>query len=208
MADISPGQFPKTPSFQAINFKINTPTITSETTSGKIRRVGQGHSFYTFEVKYPALTASQLGEVMGFVSQAQGPLFSFEIVLPEISNSKANAAIQANNVCTVSTPITAGDKYCVISNCPTDTMILRAGDFFRFNTHSKVYMATQDIISGGAGTANLSFSGHAVSNVAAGTKIWLTNDVPFTVILDSPEQSFDMSYGGISTLSLSMREVW
>jgi hypothetical protein len=208
MADIGPGQFPQTPSFQAINFRINTPTITSETTSGKIRRVGQGHSFYTFEVKYPSLTASQLGEVTGFVATAMGPMFSFEIVLPELSNSKAAAAATANNVCTVSQTVNPGDRYVVLSNCPTDTMILRAGDFFRFNTHSKVYMATQDIISGGAGTANLSFSGHAVTSVPAGTKLWLTNGVPFTVILDSPEQTFDVSYGGISTLSLSMREVW
>jgi hypothetical protein len=205
MADISPGQFPTTPSVQAINFKINTPGITSETNSGKIRRVGYGHSYYTFELKYPNLTASQLGEVTGFVATAQGTLFSFEIVLPELSVSKASNT-SANNTATSST-ITAGQKFVNLTGLPNSTLVLKAGDFFRFNTHSKMYMVTQDVTSSGSGTANLQFSGSAVTSVASGTRIW-TNGVPFTVILTDPEQAFDASYGGISTLSLSMREVW
>jgi hypothetical protein len=205
MADISPGQFPTTPSAQAINFKINTPGITSETNSGKVRRVGYGHSYYTFELKYPSLTASQLGEITGFVATAQGTLFSFEIVLPKLSVSKASNT-SANNTATSAT-ITAGQKYVTLTGLPTSTTVLKAGDFFRFNTHSKMYMVTQDLTSSGAGTANLQFSGSAVTSVASGTRIW-TNGVPFTVILTDPEQAFDASYGGISTLSLGMREIW
>lgn len=207
MADISPGQFPTTPSFQAINFKINTPTIVSETNSGKMRRVGYGHSFYTFEAKYPSLTASQLGEVMGFVATAQGPLFSFEIVLPELSTSKASDSSYANATCTVSSTVAVGQKYAPLSNCGANKTIFKAGDFFRFDTHSKVYMVTQDVTSDGSGVANLIFSGSSVASVASGTKLW-ANGVPFTVILDGPEQSFESGYGGITTLSLSMREVW
>jgi hypothetical protein len=205
MADIGPGQFPQTPSFESVNFKINTPTITSETNSGKIRRVGYGHSYYTFEVKYPAITASQLGEVTGFVSTAMGPMFSFEIVLPELSYSKA-ANTSANNIATAAT-VAAGQRYVALTGLPVSTLVLRAGDFFRFNTHSKMYMVTQDVTSSGSGTANVQFSGASVSSVTSGTRIW-TNGVPFTVILESDEQQFESSYGGISTLSLAMREVW
>jgi hypothetical protein len=206
MADISPGQFPTTPSFQAVNFKINTPTITSETNSGKIRRVGYGHSYYTMEAKYPSLTASQLGEVTGFVATAMGPLFSFEIVIPELSTSKASNT-SANNVATTGT-VAVGQRWVNLTGVGVNnTTILKAGDFFRFNTHSKVYMVTQDVTTSGSGTANVQFSGSAVSSVASGTRIW-TNGVPFTMILESPEQQFESSYGGISSLSLSMREVW
>jgi hypothetical protein len=205
MADISPGQFPTTPSVQAINFRINTPGITSETNSGKIRRVGYGHSFYTFELKYPSLTASELGEVTGFVATAQGTLFSFEIVLPELSVSKASNT-SANNIAT-SGNITAGQKFANLTGLPNSTLVLKAGDFFRFNTHSKMYMVTQDLTSSGAGAGNLQFSGSAVTSVVSGTRIW-TNGVPFTMILTDAEQAFEASYGGISTLSLSMREVW
>lgn len=206
MADISPGQFPTTPSFQAVNFKINTPTITSETNSGKIRRVGYGHSYYSIEAKYPSLTASQLGEVTGFVATAMGSLFSFEIVIPELSTSKASNT-SANNVATTGT-VAVGQRWVNLTGVGVNnTTILKAGDFFRFNTHSKVYMVTQDVTTSGSGTANVQFSGAAVSSVTSGTRIW-TNGVPFTMILDSPEQQFESSYGGISSLSLSMREVW
>lgn len=205
MADISPGQFPTTPSFQSINFKINTPSIVSETNSGKVRRVGYGHSYYTFDVKYPSLTASQLGEVTGFIATAMGPMFSFEIVLPELSVSKA-AVTTANNAPTSGT-VAVGQKYANLSSLPNSTTVLKAGDFFRFNNHSKVYMVTQDCTSSGSGTANLQFSGACVSSVPSGTRIW-TNGVPFTAILTNPEQAFEAGYGGISTLSLSMREIW
>lgn len=204
MADIGPGQFPTTPSFNAINFKINTPVIVSETNSGKVRRAGYGHSFYSFDVKYPNLTASQLGEVTGFCATAMGQMFSFEIVLPELSVSKASNT-SANNIATSST-VSVGQRYVNLTGLPSNTTVLKAGDFFRFNNHSKVYMVTQDCTSSGT-TANLQFSGAAVSSVTSGTRIW-TNGVPFTVILANPEQAFDASYGGISTLSLSMREIW
>ena len=68
-------------------------------------------------------------------------------------------------------------------------------------------MVTQGVTTSGSGTANVQFSGSVVSSVTSGTRIW-TNGVPFTMILESPEQQFESSYGGISTLSLSMREVW
>jgi len=206
MADISPGQFPTTPSFQAVNFKINTPTITTETNAGKIRRVGFGHSYYTMEAKYPSLTASQLGEVTGFVATAMGPLFSFEIVIPELSYSKAANVSYANNR-PISSNVSVGQRYCNFTGLAENTVMLKAGDFFRFDNHSKVYMVTQDCTVGMGGEANLQFSGSAVSSVVSGTRIW-TNGVPFTMILESPEQQFESSYGGISTLSLSMREVW
>lgn len=207
MADIGPGQFPTTPSFVSVNFKLNTPTITSETNSGKVRRVGYGHSYYTFDVKYPSITNSQLGEVMGFVATAQGSLFSFEIVLPEISTSKAADSTYANSTATLSSTASFGQKYALLSNCGANNDILKAGDFIRFDNHSKVYMVTQDVSSDGAGTANLRFSGSLVTSVPSGTKLWC-NGVPFTVILTGPEQSFDMGFGGISSLSLSMREIW
>ena len=207
MADISPGQYPTTPSLQAVNFKINTPTITSETNSGKIRRVGYGHSYYSFDVKYPNLTASQLGEVTGFLATTMGPLFSFEIVLPEISVSKSPLSTSANNTCATNSTVAVGQRYVPLTGLDTSTTVLKAGDFFRFNNHSKVYMVTQDLTSNSSGVANLQFSGSCVSSVPVGTKLWV-NGVPFTVIVTEPEQTFDASYGGISTLSVSMREVW
>ena len=79
------GTFPSSPGFQSVNFNINTPTLVTETLSGKRQRVGMGHQFYSFTVKYPNQTQYQMGPVIAFLSAQYGPLESFEIVLPEIS---------------------------------------------------------------------------------------------------------------------------
>jgi hypothetical protein len=94
-----------------------------------------------------------------------------------------------------------------VSNCGNNKQILRAGDYFRFANHSKVYMATADVTSNGSGAANILFSGSAVTSVTSGTRLQI-QDVPFTVVLAEDAQSYDVGYGGISSLSLSMREVW
>jgi hypothetical protein len=49
--------------------------------------------------------------------------------------------------------------------------------------------------------------GALINAVSSGTTI-TRNAVPFTVILSGDQQEFDTGMGGISSLSLDMREVW
>ena len=207
MADISPGQFPTNPSFESVNFRIVTPTIVSETNSGKLRRVGYGHSYYTFDVKYPYLTYNQAGTVNSFVATAQGPLFSFEIVLPEVSYSDAPDAVTANATITTSGNLTYGAKTMTVSNCGANKTVMQPGDYFKFANHSKVYMCTTTVTSNGSGVANVTFSGSLVTNVPSGTRMTITA-VPFTVVLAEQTQEYMVSTRGITNLTLSMREVW
>ena len=207
MADISPGQFPASPSFEAVNFRIITPTITSETSAGKVRRVGFGHSYYTFDVRYRYLTYRDAGTVMAFVATAQGPLFSFEIVLPEISYSDAPDSVSANSTITTNGNLTFGAKTMSVANCGANKTVMYAGDYFKFANHSKVYMATNDVVSNASGVATINFSGGLVTNVTTGTRMTITA-VPFTVVLAEGTQEYEVSQRGITTLALSMREVW
>lgn len=213
------GTYPSSPSFEAVNFKINTPTLTTKTISGKTRRVGMGHSFYSFSVKYPRLTRYEMGPIVGFVSQQFGPLESFQIVLPEISYSKI--ASQVTTV-TVSggtddlggsvTGYAAGKTSVGITSLSGN--ILRAGDVFKFNHASdsskftKVYMCAVSCITPVGSTTNtLFFSGGLVDPIPNGTTLTV-NAVPFTVVLDNNLQQFDVGVGGITSLSLDMTEVW
>jgi hypothetical protein len=92
MADLAT-RFPTSMGFEAVNFQINTPSQSTETMSGKMRRINMGVSYYTWEVKFPNLLPLDAGTVNGFVAQAFGPQFSFEIILPEnlIYDIKKNA---------------------------------------------------------------------------------------------------------------------
>jgi len=195
------GTFPTSPGFEAVNFTINTPTLTSETISGKKRRVGMGHSFYTFSVKFPNQTAYNMGPVLGFVAAQYGQLDNFSIVLPEISYSK-NTSLGSISVVTSGAKAIGDNSVGVAGIAPGDQFLL-AGDFIKFANHSKVYMVTADWVSG----QPLFFSGSLVSAVPSGTQI-IFNAVPFNVILDNDVQQFDVGFGGITTMQLDMREVW
>jgi len=203
MADL--GQYPSSPSFETVNFKINTPSIVSETNSGKTRRVGMGISYYTFTAKHPNMTPTDAGQVTGFVAQCFGPQLSFTIVLPEISYTKSTNP--PSGTVTTSAALAIGDKSIAITGAGANKTVLKAGDFFKFNNHSKVYMCVSDCTSNGSGAATLYFSGSAVSTVNSGTALTL-DAVPFTVILADDLQEFDVGVGGITTMSLDMKEIW
>ena len=207
MADIGPAQWPATPSFRAVNFRIVSPTITTETMAGKIRRVGMGHSFYTFELQYPTLTYDQLLTVQTWLAITRGPLYSFEIVIPEISTSDAADATSANTTVTTSGTITAGATSVLLSNCGASKTVLMAGDIFRFHNHSKVYMTTAAVTSNAAGFATVQFAGGTVSSVTSGTRVQCQN-VPFTAIVADTTQEITVGSQGTAELSVNMREVW
>jgi hypothetical protein len=198
-------QFPDEVSFQAVSFQVNTPTQSTETFSGKTRRVGMGISYYSWEVKYPNLLPIDAGTVNGFVAQAFGPQFSFEIILPEISYSKAPN--QTTTVPRTSASRTIGATSVTLANCGATKNVLAAGDFFKFANHSKVYMCVSPCVSNSSGVATLFFSCPLVSAVPNNTNLTITA-VPFTAILTEDIQKFDVGFGGITTMSLAMREVF
>lgn len=204
MADLAT-QYPSNPSFQSINFRTNTPTQISNTMSGKLRRIGMGVSFYSWEVQYPQMTRLQAGTVKGFVAQALGAQFSFEIVLPTLSYSALTD--QTSNVPQLSATAAIGSTSIALSNCGANKNVLAAGDYFKINNGTKVYQCVSPCVSNGSGVATLYFSGPLVKAAPSGTQLTITA-VPFTAVLVEDAQEFDVGIGGITSMSLSMREVW
>ena len=194
------GTYPAT-AFTTVNFKINTPTLVTRTNSGKSRRVGQGHSFYTFTIKHPALTRAEYGPIAGFIAAQYGPLENWQIVLPEISYSKVGN--QTSTTVTTSAAFLAGVEQVTVSGVAAGKNLLRAGDFFKFANHSKVYMCTETWTLGNP----LHFSGSLVADVPSGTAL-VINAVPFTVTFENEVQEFEVGVGGITQVQLDVRESW
>jgi hypothetical protein len=199
------GTYPAAPAFETVGFKINTPTLVTDTFAGKRRRVGLGISFYSFSAKYSNITEYNFGPILGFVAAQYGPLESFQIVLPKISYSKS--LNPPSTTPATSASLAAGSNSVTLSNCGASKTVLAAGDFFKFANHTKVYMAMNDVTSNSSGNATLTFSGSAVSSVPSGTNLTIT-EVPFTVVLENEIQEYSVSSGGISTMSIDFREVW
>lgn len=212
--------------FSAVEFKINYPGITTESLSGLIRRGSMGHSYYTFTVKYPSVSRVKLSAIMGYLSQTQGQLFAFDIVLPSISYTKLGNQITGNVTVTGGTDTWTENGVAVtgykagggqVKVAGANGFLFAGGDVFRFNDnnwpgndgtnkHYKVYMSTNTVeITGGSATVY--FSGALVDNVPNGTLLTY-NAVPFQVILNQPVQTFQAGQGGIGSLEFECREVW
>lgn len=204
MADLAT-QYPSSPSFQSINFTTNTPTQISNTMSGKLRRVGMGVSFYSWEVSYPSLNRLDAGTVKGYLAQALGPQFSFEIVLPRLSYSALTN--QTASVPRTSATAAIGSTSVTLTNCGANGQVLAAGDYFKFNNGTKVYQCVAPCTANGSGNATLYFSCPLVAAVPSNTNLTITA-VPFTAVLAEEAQEFTAGYGGITSISVAMREVW
>jgi hypothetical protein len=192
------------PTFSAVNFKINTPTVQTRTLSGLTRRVGMGHSYYSFTAKFSNLTRYEAGPILGYVASLYGPLDPFLVYIPELSYSKTTN--QTTGTVSTNEALTAGATSCAITSIANGKEFLRAGDFFCFVNHPKVYMCTETWTAG-----ELKFSGSLVTDVPSGTSIIYggpTSPVPFTCILENDVQQWDTGAGGIVNISLDMREVW
>jgi hypothetical protein len=202
--------FPSTPEFESINFKIETPLLKTQTNSGKLTRVAMGHQFYRFTVKYPNITARELGTVNGFISLVLGGYSAFDIVLPKLSYTKSENPSDSGITITTSATTSSGAvgiAYSVGGSGTANKEYFAAGDFIKFGNHSKVYQVTQTTSTNGSSVGAMVIGGALVSDVPSGTTI-TRNAVPFTCVLDGEAQEFDTGMGGISSLSLDMREVW
>jgi len=205
MADLSTA-WPAQPGFRSVNFKFNTPTQISETLSGKIRRVGLGITYYSWEIVYQNLLPLDAGTVLGYVAQAQGPQFSFEILLPYLSYT--NLPTQTENTVQLAQTAAQGETSVSVTGAGAGENILAAGDFFKFQSHQKVYMTAAPCIADQSGTATLFFTSPLTEAVPLGNTVTI-DTVPFTAVLEDTETEYPINFGGItSELSFNMREVW
>lgn len=199
------GSFPTSPGFVATNFKINNPAQTSETFNGKIRRVGLGVSFYSFTVKFPPMPRADAGPVIGFLANQYGMMENFTILLPVESYPVANYSFGSPYIPTVDTAIVSGAKQVTLKGMVGGATVLKAGDYFKFNNHTKVYMCTTDCVANDQGKATLYFAGSVMKDVASNVQLTV-KAVPFTVMLASDVQEYESGLGRMINLQLDMRE--
>jgi len=204
------GTYPSSPSFQAVDFRINSPGKISESFSGKIRRISAGTQYYSFGVQYPNIVARDFGPVAAFIARQYGSYDSFQIVLPEISYPKGN------NYSFIGTPQVASASALAVgtSSIPCNnfggaskTEVLRAGDFIKFANHNKVYMVVENVNTNSSSEATITINPGLTQTVPIGTLL-TTTAVPFTVVMEEFQQEYSVSFGGITTMTLSMREVF
>lgn len=173
--------YPTTPPFAAINLQSKSRNVTSETKSGRTQVRSTGSQQWMFTAQYTTLTKSAFMPVYAFCVSQGGQLGTFTVVPTEISSSRGNitGTMQLSE---------SGELSETALNVDGFSGTIKAGDFVKFNNHTKVYMVTSDL------------TGNGVLNITPGLKetvpdntIVIYDDVPFTMRLANDIQEFDVN---------------
>ena len=189
------GTYPTTPEFQAINLESRHNNVMSETVSGRMQVRTLGGQRWSFTAKYNPMTREEFQPVFAFVMSQQGRFGTFTIVPPVIGNASGDVSGTA-----LVNATTAAGATSVAMDGITGT--IKAGDFIKFASHSKVYMVTADR----AGAGSVSIEPPLVSGVTDNEAITY-DSVPFTMRLANDVQSYNLASNEYYEYELDMIEV-
>jgi len=181
------GAFPISNSkFSTMGIKSIQNTIISKSDSGKkLARQIDGQRFGFSAEIITAKRSDVYGELMAFIIKQRSGKENFTIIPPEIKNARGSetGTLAVNGV------HSAGDTTIDIDGHTADTAgSLKAGDFLKFNGHSKVYMIVADVTPS-SNASTVTIEPPLVADLANNETI-LYDNIPFTVYLTSDIQEF------------------
>lgn len=196
------GQFPTSPVARGADIGSDQTTIVTKTTSGRIQARQIDGQKFTLRLDYPPMTRAEFAPIKAFLMKQRARLNTFTIIPPIISNAQGSAT----GVISVDGAITAGATTCTIDGMTVSTNgILKAGDYIKFASHEKVYMAVADLDSDGTGSGTLTFEPPLREDV--GDDVVLTYDnVPFTVRLANDVQEYKIITNDLYTYEVDLIE--
>ena len=178
--------------FTAVKISSDQKTLVSTTDSGKTFRRQIDGQRWKFTCQYKQQPRLEFQSIMAFIISQRGQKESFTITFPSYldANGNESGTVKVNGVHAV------GDTTIDLDGFHADgTHRLRAGDFIKFNSHSKVYMIVADVTSS-SNAATVTIEPPLTTALANnGTVVY--DSIPFTVHLTSDLQEFPMSSGDI-----------
>ena len=138
---------------------------------------------FKFSASYPPMSRSEFAPVYAFIMKQRSQKETFQIALPDLKNAKGDIS----GIVSTNGSHSAGDTTIDIQNI---TGTIKAGDFIKFNTHSKVYMVVEDATGDSNDEATITIEPPLRENVDTDVVI-LYDNVPFTVRLTNDVQEFN-----------------
>ena len=158
-------------------------TIISKSLSGKkLSRQIQNQRFGFTASIITGKRSDIYGELMAFIIKQRSSKENFTIVPPEVEDARGDVsgAVLVNGVHSV------GDTTIDVDGM---TGTLKAGDFIKFNGHTKVYMVVADATADVSNEATLTIEPPLISALANNEGVTFDN-VPFQVHLTNDLQEF------------------
>ena len=179
------GTYPTTPEFASIGFSSEQKTITSTTDSGKMFSVQVDGQRFKFSASYPPMNRSEFAPVYAFIMKQRSQKETFQIALPDLKNAKGDVS----SIVSTNESHTAGDTTIDIQNITNGTN-LKAGDFIKFESHTKVYLVVEDATGDSNDEATITIEPPLREDVPNGNTI-VYDGVEFTVRLTNDVQEFN-----------------
>ena len=178
------GAFPiSTANFETMGIKSLQDTIISKSLSGKklSRQIDNQRFGFTASI-IVGKRSDIYGELMAFIMKQRSQKENFTIIPPEVEDARGNVS---------GTVLVNGTHAIGDTTIDIDAMTgtLKAGDFVKFASHSKVYMVVADATADGSNEATITIE-PPLRTALADDSVVTYDNVPFTVHLTNDIQEF------------------
>ena len=198
------GTFPTSPAASSVSITSLEPTLVSISQNLKRQVRKRGGQRWQLEVEFPPMTRSEFAPIYAFAIKQKGQFETFTYVPPIVSTSQGDTTESP----VVDGALTVGTSSATIDGLTaSESGIIKAGDFFKFSGHSKIYMATADLDADGTGHGTLSFAPDLLNAVANDETITFAA-VPFTVAFTQNLTQFNTDTTALYGFSMSLIEVF
>ena len=197
------GALPTSPEFNALSFKDEVNTLVSISDSGRRFARQIDNQRWKFTCRYVNLSRVEFAPIFAFITKQRGSKETFTITPPNLKNALGSETTTIS----VNGSHTAGDTTIAIDGFNADSAgSLKAGDFLKFASHTKVYQVVSDVTPS---------SNAATVTIEPPLIEALTNDstvtydaVPFTVYLTSSVQSYSMGINNLYNYEFDVCEAF
>ena len=198
------GNWPTAIGFRTVNFKALSSTKQTTSQSGRRIRISTSATRFTATIQYPRMALADWKPIQAAATRLQGPLNSFDVVLPSISENSSGVT---GIVATVDGTNSAGSATVNISTNKNSQTIMKAGDVIRFPSHNKVYMLTQDATTDGSGDVSVEITPNLIEAVDDdGSSTVTVDDVPFRMTLSGDIQEYKYATDGTVSYEIDVIE--
>ena len=196
------GNWPSAIGFRTVNFKALSSTKQTTSQSGRRVRISVAGTRFSATISYPRMLLADWKPIQAAATRLQGPLNSFDVVLPSISENNSGVT---GTTATCDGATSAGASSVNIATNKNSQTILKAGDVVRFANHTKVYMVTADVTTDGTGDATMAITPSLIEAVV-NTESITVDDVPFRMTLSGDIQEYKYATDGTVAYEIDVIE--
>lgn len=196
--------FPLERFIKNVTFEHITNTLISRGAAGYREAANYGGGFWSIQVSTRPLSRAYADVFSGFLDGLRGGLDIFNLTIPFYSKPK----LAYSGVVLVDGASQTG-RDIEVDGMPTNTTVLRQGEFVKFENQNKIYRLREDLVSDITGAGTLKLHMDIVSTIPGNDDNVVFNNVPFRVsISDAGNRATEIDVNGYTSFTFELEEVW